>query len=886
MPTVDPQQLRALVAAVIHPDEKRRILAVQSDSPWTGPDLIDGPIPVHVVDGPSPLAVRAALVDHDADDRPGGAADRITAVITPCNGRDLGIDVLARLVKGRVLPVDPFSAVLALFGAKVLDPTLVRDTRWMLDDLIALAPPGGWPDRPTGGVLDADTAWDVWHRERLGRPVPADLDSVLAFGDDPAVALAVGELDDIRRQAIATRWAGGTAPVARLIGLIAIGHGPDLGAYGLAADVLWHPTDDARLAEQQRLGRARLENVLGRDELDDRATHRWADAVRCRSNGDVSTLDRAEQILEQAGVSDLAVLSDDLVRGLEHRVTAVARAVDTGDVTTAVAALEHLRRHRLAASHRNRVRKAEAAVRLARRNTTDISTGDSDHFPTLADRYAGEGAWVDELRLLLADGDQLADVAAVYARLCERLDVERRTGDLAFARSLADWSASEPVADERIIPLEHVLDRVVARCAADAPVLVVVADGVGLPVAHQLLTSLAEHGWARATPADTTTWPVGVALLPTVTEVSRTSLLTGTRTSGGQAEELAGFAGHPALRRVSSPTLPPVLFHKGRLAGASGYALADDVQTAVSDTEQRIVGVVINAVDDHLSRGQQIKVTWDVDTMGPLAALLEAARDAGRVIVLTADHGHVIHGEGATARRAGSDGSDGGERWRASGTPAADDEVEITGPRVIVDGGPGGRAILPADDRIRYAGHKHGYHGGACPHEVLVPVEVIARSLPAGWVHRPLPRPVWWDDRPSTVTSAAPAPTAPKVTTQPTLFEPEPAPVAAAAGDGLVDRLLASPTYAAQRERNARAKPISDDRIRRYLQLAIDQGGTIPLATLADRTGEPADQLRMSLMMVRRLLNFDGTEVLALSAANDVELNDDILRLQFGLTDT
>jgi hypothetical protein len=171
---------------------------------------------------------------------------------------------------------------------------------------------------------------------------------------------------------------------------------------------------------------------------------------------------------------------------------------------------------------------------------------------------------------------------------------------------------------------------------------------------------------------------------------------------------------------------------------------------------------------------------------------------------------------------------------------------------------------------------------------VLVPVEVLARALPAGWVHRPLPKPVWWDGHVDLAPGVSPAPAASQVASptrdQPSLFDPAPAPTPVPVGDGLVDRLLGSATYAAQRQRNPRAKAIGDDRVRRYLQYVVDQGGSIPLATLADRTGEPADQLRGSLAMVRRLLNFDGTEVLALGAANDVELNIDVLRLQFDLT--
>ncbi|MFV0309063.1 MAG: BREX-2 system phosphatase PglZ [Desertimonas sp.] len=879
MAVADPQQLRALVNAVVAPGDRRRVIAVRADPVWHEPSTIEGTRPITVVACASPLAVRAALVDHDPTD------DTVLAILTPCPDRELGLDVLASLAKGRVLPMDPYAAVLALFGARVLDPTLVRDDRWLVDELIALAPPGGWTDALVApGVLDADTAWDVWHRARIGHPVPGDLDAVLALGADPAVAATLDDLGLERRQRVAARWAGDTA-AGLLADLIASGNGRDVTPLGLVAEVLWAVTDDPTLADLQRVGRARLELLLGRDRLDRHSAGAWSDASRRTMNGDVAVLDRAEQLLAGADVRALAVLSNELPAGFDLKLAAVAAAVDAGALDQADSALQALGHHRLARTRPTRVLQAAAAVRIARRRSTAPPALVADELAALAVRYAEDGSWVDEARLLLADGDQLPEVAAVYARLCGQVDDERRTGDLAFATALARWSAAEPVADPRLLPLENVLDQVVARVALDAPVLVVVADGLSLAVAHHLLTSLAEEGWTRAMPSDIDSWPVGVAMLPTITEVSRTSLLTGTRLDGGSKDEAQGFADHAGLRRVSKTTKPPVVFHKGRLVGPSGHLLADDVNTAVADPDQRVVGVVINAIDDHLSRGQQIKVTWDVPTMGPLAALLEAARDAGRVVVLTADHGHVIHGE-AVLRPA-----EGGERWRKHTSPPVSDEVEVAGPRVLK----GGRVVLPADDRIRYGGHGHGYHGGACPQEVLVPIEVLARTLPDGWVHRPLPRPTWWSaaSAPPMRDEPVPPPSIgrgrPMTTPQPTLFEPEPptiAPPAAAtaAPDDLIDQLVGSAVLADQRQRNRIAHAVSDERLATYLREIRRNGDRIPLATLAERTGEPTDQLRMALMMARRLLNFDGTEVLALTAGADVELNADVLAVQFDLT--
>ena len=158
-----------------------------------------------------------------------------------------------------------------------------------------------------------------------------------------------------------------------------------------------------------------------------------------------------------------------------------------------------------------------------------------------------------------------------------------------------------------------------------------------------------------------------------------------------------------------------------------------------------VVGVVVNSVDDHLARGDQINVGWDLASLGPLGWLLAAAAEAGRVVVLTADHGHVLDNGRSTAR---PQPTQGGERWRTAEKPPTDGEIEITGPRVVLGGG---TVVMPFDERIRYGPPKHGYHGGATAEEVLVPVEVLARRLPTGWTFRPTTSPPWWDDRPAPV---------------------------------------------------------------------------------------------------------------------------------------
>ena len=369
-------------------------------------------------------------------------------------------------------------------------------------------------------------------------------------------------------------------------------------------------------------------------------------------------------------------------------------------------------------------------------------------------------------------------------------------------------------------------------------------------------------------------------MLPTVTEVCRTSLLTGDRKRGEQTEEREGFAANRALQAVSAPGRPPVLFHKASLTTPGGLALPHDVRQAVADPAQRVVGVVVNAVDDHLTRGDQIRVRWDLESVRPLGRVLDAAEEAGRLVVLTADHGHVLREPGAH-RRSGS--TPGGERWRIPPPPPGEDEVAVRGPRVLLGGG---SVVLPVEDQISYGVPKHGYHGGATPAEVLVPVEVLARHPPSGWVHRPLTSPTWWGD--TTGASPLPAPAAgtarPRRRWQPdqdALFEPA-GPVPGSRSEprtGWVDRLLASPAFQGQRARLPR--PMPDERLRQYLSALDAHGGAMLLTALAARTGEPADALRMALAFVQRLLNLDGAQVLAIRADGMVQLDRALLGLQF-----
>jgi hypothetical protein len=196
---------------------------------------------------------------------------------------------------------------------------------------------------------------------------------------------------------------------------------------------------------------------------------------------------------------------------------------------------------------------------------------------------------------------------------------------------------------------------------------------------------------------------------------------------------------------------PPLLFHKAQVTEGARGALDPAVEEAVLNDRNRVVGVVVNAIDDELKGAEQVRHRWTLEAIRPLGALLRAARDAGRLVVLAGDHGHVWHHPEALYRKAGG----AGERWRPVEGAAQPGEIVFEGPRVR-DGQGHARVIVPWDERLRYGTAKNGYHGGVTPQEMLAPLVLL--TAPAG-----RPRSCWnaaWPGCPRAHPSS-PSPCAP-----------------------------------------------------------------------------------------------------------------------------
>ena len=316
------------------------------------------------------------------------------------------------------------------------------------------------------------------------------------------------------------------------------------------------------------------------------------------------------------------------------------------------------------------------------------------------------------------------------------------------------------------------------------------------------------------------------------------------------------------------------------------------MRAAIASTQQRVVGVVYNAVDDHLSGPDQLHQRWALEDLRLLLPLLREAREARRVVVITADHGHLL--EDGTTQLPGGES----DRWRPGKNAETPNELAVSGGRVVTSDGSNAVVCLWGES-TRYAGRKNGYHGGLSPQEVTVPLSVIVpRGFNlAGWTAAPPAQPEWWDLPPmpksSGVPSAAAAPPKPtrrKPTAQqgqPQLFEPVdlPPPEASTPPVALdwIGALLGSPIYASQRQLAARVAP-PDDKMRLLLTFLSERGGKLSRAALAHRLSLPEVRIGGLLSAVRRLLNVDQASVLTVDeAAGTVELNVVLLHQQFRL---
>lgn len=867
------QQLESQLDSLIERDPNARVLGIQSPMHRAWPPAIDRRgRRFRVMWCESELELREALsrLELDPDDR--------LLLVTPLGDDGLAADVAARLPKARLFAASRWDALRTAFRARDLDPRL-RGQEWLCDILVDRAPADGYPPVP-GGVLDLDTAWRACLEHTLGlSEARADAAALLTWTTGEGNLERFGALPKTVRDQLLDRLGREGGTVATLVAqAIREGHGVDALAIGLACGVVFGPKDTADL----HAAAIRLEPLFGGSGISREAGAALAEVahkVLARLDGVrlTETEARAEAILQTIRAAEYAALSPALTSGFEARLAEAASATlaaaasgSTQDAACVVQLLRQAEHHDRARDHRGRLDRLRMAARLSRWLASRRPP--TPGFGTAVRAYADEGCFADWARHVLLGGDGFPEVAASYAQLRELAQARREDENRSFAELLVDWNSRGARGDDAL-PVEQALDAIVAPLAAQSPVLMLVLDGLSFAVARHLLSELGRLGWTELAPSGRLAPPPLVAVLPSVTEVSRTSLLSGRLTHGDASTERAAFAAHGKLREASRSGKPPLLFHKADLG--MGPELHERVRAALADGGQKVVGIVHNAIDAQLSGSDQIDVSWAPETVRQLTALLRAARESGRLVILTGDHGHVVEA-GTSLVQGGT-----GDRWR-SGGQSQNGEVEVRGGRLLAPDG-ARSVILAWSERIRYAAKRSGYHGGASPQEILIPLAVLTSgAAPRDWIEAPPTEPGWWADL---VVPVAEGPTPARMASpskrrdsgQASLFDrPQ-------REDAWLAALLASPTYAAQRALAGRGAP--EDGIVRALVAALGgRGGRLSRTGLAQALGVPAFRVAGIVNATRRVLNVDQAQVLAIDTTSDeVVLDLRILRLQFEL---
>lgn len=837
----------------------------------------------------SRLAMREALSGLD----PSISAAEGLLLLTPLTDNELPDDVAARLFRARIFQPKGWEILRQMFGAQGIDARLVRYD-WMPQLLIDSADGTGYAP-VASGFLDLDTAW----REVLARCLRLDVARPDAAGlmrwalqpDVPALLSAI----PAKAKTGMLTWLASNAGAAGslIVRCVDSGRAPDSAALGLVCDVLF--SREAEGSPELAQAAVRLERFVGDQHVGVAEGRDWAEHALQLLKGLSSeearpVLDRADALLRELRVTGFVHLSDWLPAGLEQRLTHLAEILTTHtaspDGMTAVRleeATNKALRHKLLLQFPLRRERIEMAQRLGRwllRARPSLSGLDAH-----VARQADDSAWVDWARFRLLGGDELPELSVAYGALRASVSKYREEANRTFAAALSVQVKEAQAVGARVVPVESILERVVVPLAASQPVLLLIVDGLSVAIFRELFEHPERHGWVELMRENSPRPLLGVAALPTVTEVSRATLLCGRMCVGAAPVEKAGFAGHSALLASSNASQPPKLFHKGDLP--DGGNLSPAVRDALANPAQKIVGVVYNAVDDHLGGPDQLHQRWALEDLRLLLPLLREARDARRVLVVTADHGHVLEESSAVLPGSSSD------RWRNGNAASDTREVVLAGSRVLTPQGEK-QVVCLWSEAARYTGRKNGYHGGAAPAEFVVPLSVFAPYgvNVGGWNLAPPQQPEWWELPALVQPAPSVSPLQPRTSVrkpaappsgQAPLFADERQSAPSAAITDWVAKLLVSAVYASQRQLAARVA-LPDEQMRRLLVSLDERGGKLSRAALAQRLGVPELRLGGVLSAARRLLNVDQFPVLVVDEiSGTVEFNRNLLDQQFGL---
>jgi hypothetical protein len=448
--------------------------------------------------------------------------------------------------------------------------------------------------------------------------------------------------------------------------------------------------------------------------------------------------------------------------GVEVRCSALAQKAAKGE-SIPPSEIAWLRDHRAAGRFQKEIDVLEAVGRLTRWL--------GDPLPPVAGvsemirRYQRSSAFADVaashlVRALAATASFHSEAQAVLGRYRARRDEE----NLAFASELAKGYVKSLYA-KGVVALPDVWKDIVLRdeiardrAGGKGGLFLAVLDGCSYPVFLELLLDLQQAiprvGLSSAGFEDVARGIPALAPLPTITGHARGALFLGEIPNDpwipeAAARDLDAKTDHARFaRNAALGARARKLFLKGDLADGAA-ALREELKGPTA-----IVAAVFNAVDDQIgsaNTGARLRVR--PEDIGGFLPGLKAAFEAGRRVLVTADHGHTPFwgkeaclGMGAPPRFCELVGG---------GSPP-DGFVELALGEL---GGTKGRKAFAWKTGVYHGTPQVGFHGGCSLEEMVVPLAwLVADGVPAD-------DPTWWYGTPPPVepvgTGALPGPSKP-----------------------------------------------------------------------------------------------------------------------------
>lgn len=542
---------------------------------------------------------------------------------------------------------------------------------------------------------------------------------------------------------------------------------------------------------------------------------------------------------------------------------------------------------------RHKASGARSALKTLHRIGQGLVHAQTQTQDATADRWARNDAFMHQQFEHLAQHTIASELRTLYERLFQDWTKLQRSNDEQSAQTATTYLSKGSVLPAAI-PMEKFGDTIVHPLLAQMEqneklqkhnLLIIVADGMSWSAFHELAPSLTRHGWVPWYVRDAQHSVLSLqAPIPTETRFARHALLTGTlEPNGDQGRERNGFSEQFDGGR---------LFHYKDTKGDRITMIEEAIRS-----KARVVGVVVNAIDDTLSGSSQFSPTLQLEDLSILHSLLQYAADHKRVVVLTSDHGHIIppHAETTASE------SSGGARYRADNAPLQDGEVEFSHP-LFADTYGNERLRVAYDVTRQYTRFSRGVHGGAHRAEMLVPVAIVAPDdlhidleIPAGTFDcQTLVVPSWWSLDParlSTVSNDATGETAvapgkekktsPKRPRQPTLFDfpavPSSTEVAATTASP-TSKVFHHPNVMIALGNSSTLRNLSVAQQKQILELLTSHRGRLPVTVLMNTLQLSPRETNRVRADLERTLNNIAPNLAYLDAQNVLVVDTEMLR--------